>query len=605
MRSLIDNHCLNLHTGAITASYSHPQYIATGAEDGSVIVRSHSGSFRREFHREGQITGLCIPSTGECIAVVDEAGSVAVYNLKSGEIIFVQPGKPSRSFLSVSINHTQTKIAALGTDGVLRCWELPSQVRDINWPEHMGQTLQFDNRGERILILTDQGQPRLYDLKRPATLEFEYVNTHMEHALLIHNNAKVLLGGPYGLVILDTNSRMILTRSTSEQSSGIIGIAVSPKEDRVAALTHRSVHLFSLPDLQPLESYKHKVPDVQNTIVWTPRSLYVGGPTGQLHSRNDDAPCPPIDKSTAIGQFRIATHSDFFYIWKNNNRVGGMKLPHQPKVVSINRSGSLIVVSYMFAPVQVYDAKSGELIMNAHESTINPEAVFVGSTHPIILVQQANGGCKWWNLNTQQGFALNWTVTSTLTSGGTWMGVVTPSGEIQILDPSTGKPCMPNPEKPFAIPKQLCFVNRSPTLLVYDSEGVLSRYDLLPSIEDDIPASADDIVQITRNIDKIWGITGGKYCAMRINESDHFDYLWVPLDGEREPHTVNNLVLGSSIDIEHGSIVSPAKGEAILEMDAFGNDDIVYRSLSQSEWIAFNNKTVLAKSKNALRLTGQ
>ncbi|MEC8378959.1 MAG: hypothetical protein VXZ96_01475 [Myxococcota bacterium] len=603
MRSLIDNHCHNLHSSPVSTVYCHPQYIASGAEDGTVVVRSHSGSFRRQFIVEGPVTGICIPSTGEGIAVVDSAGSISAFDIKSGERFFHQPGKASRSFLAVALNHTHTKIAGLGADGVLRIWELPSEVRDINWPEHMGQTLQFDHRGERLLTITDKGQPRLYNLKHPATLEFEYINTHMEHAHLIHHNSKVLLGGPYGLITLDSNSRHILRSSISERSSGILGIAVSPQEDRVAALTHRSVHILSLPDLQPVDSYKHKVSNVQNAIAWTPRGIFIGGPTGQMHGRRDPAPCPPIHTASSIGSFRLAAHQKLFFIWRNNKRVGGMELPHEPKQIIINRSGSLIAVSFQFAPVQVYDAKSGELVMNAHESTINAKEIFVGSTHPIILVQLANGGCKWWDLNTQKGFALNWPVCSTLTAGGTWMGVITPAGDIQILDPTTGKPCLPSPEKPMAMPVSLAFVNRSPTLLTFDNEKVLTRYDLLPSAEDNIPAVGEDIVQITRNVDKIWGVTGGKYCALRITEKDHIDYLWVPLNGERDPHIVEKVPFGSDIDVENGKIIQIAKAEAILERDAFGNEEMVMRSLSLDDWIGFNAQTIIAKSENALLIT--
>ena len=183
------------------------------------------------------------------------------------------------------------------------------------------------------------------------------------------------------------------------------------------------------------------------------------------------------------------------------------------------------------------------------------------------------------------------------------MGVITPAGDIQILDPTTGKPCLPSPEKPMAMPVSLAFVNRSPTLLTFDNEKVLTRYDLLPSAEDNIPAVGEDIVQITRNVDKIWGVTGGKYCALRITEKDHIDYLWVPLNGERDPHIVEKVPFGSDIDVENGKIIQIAKAEAILERDAFGNEEMVMRSLSLDDWIGFNAQTIIAKSENALLIT--
>ena len=62
---------------------------------------------------------------------------------------------------------------------------------------------------------------------------------------------------------------------------------------------------------------------------------------------------------------------------------------------------------------------------------------------------------------------------------------------------------------------------------------------------------------------------------------------------------VPNLLPYAWVDPETGTILQPARGSAILEMDMEGNESRVLRTLPEGEWISFNARGVVAASENS------
>jgi hypothetical protein len=168
--------------------------------------------------------------------------------------------------------------------------------------------------------------------------------------------------------------------------------------------------------------------------------------------------------------------------------------------------------------------------------------------------------------------------------------VVTPKGAVRVLDPATGKDAIPAPEPLASVPiKLLSFINRKPDMLVLDEEGVLSTYDLAASVTESTPAKGRDLLDFNVPVDRLWGITGGKYAAIRFQEPDKgtATVITVDLESAEVVAEVPNLLPYVWVDPETGFILQPARGNAIQELDLYGAERRILRALPEGEWIAF------------------
>jgi hypothetical protein len=248
--------------------------------------------------------------------------------------------------------------------------------------------------------------------------------------------------------------------------------------------------------------------------------------------------------------------------------------------------------------LQVYDAQTGSPLFDRGGK--NPSAVQVSVGGEVVALQLETGGLRWWHLRTNRGFSLPWPKAHTLSGSGTWLGVVTPKGAVRILDPSTGEDAIAAPSPLSDSPIQLIdFVNRSPELLVLDSEGVLGHYDLTDSVQSGRPASGRDILAIHVPVDKIWGVTGGELVAMRLPNGDQCTILWVSLSRGEVVGEVSELPASAEVDDEHGRILIPSRAGAMLELSETGAELRVLRDLPDNEWISFGPNGILGASKGA------
>jgi hypothetical protein len=211
----------------------------------------------------------------------------------------------------------------------------------------------------------------------------------------------------------------------------------------------------------------------------------------------------------------------------------------------------------------------------------------------------AGGGLWVYDLGKNTGYRLPWVQTFSLSGGGTWIGAITPKGHVKVLDPATGKDAIPPPEPLADVPiRLLSFVNRMTDMLVLDDEGVLSKYDLAVSVTEKRPAKGQDILDFHVAIDRLWGITGGKYAAIRFQEPDQGTATVITVDVHKGEVVaeVPNLLPYVWVDPENGFILQPARGGAVLELDMYGNERRVFRALPEGEWIAFGPQGVLDSS---------
>jgi hypothetical protein len=199
-------------------------------------------------------------------------------------------------------------------------------------------------------------------------------------------------------------------------------------------------------------------------------------------------------------------------------------------------------------------------------------------------------------------FELDWVKHFSLSGGGTWLGCVTPKGNIRVIDPANGQDAIPAPEPMSEVPvKLLSFVNRRPDMLVLDEDGVMSVYDLAVSVKENRPAQGNDVLDLNVAVDRLWGITGGKFAAVRFQEAEAgtATIIFVDLEAGEVVSEVPNLLPYVWVDPENGFILQPARGGAIQEFDMYGAERRVLRILPEGEWIAFGPNGILDASEGA------
>ena len=270
----------------------------------------------------------------------------------------------------------------------------------------------------------------------------------------------------------------------------------------------------------------------------------------------------------------------------------------RPVEARTDRDGHLLVARPARGPIQVFRCKDGKAIFDGGPQTSGAKDFAVGGS--VVAVTLASGGLRWWDLDGNRGFELGWPMGMALSGGGTWLGVITPRGMVKILDPRSGKEAVPSPEPLADVPvRLLSFVNRQPVLMVLDEEGVLGHYDLTKSVNTGTPAVGTDVLTINVDVDRIWGITGGQYCALRLPEEDSCTILWVDVHAQEVVHEVTDLAPNAWVDAESGTIIEPSRSSAILERSMSGAERRVIRALPEGEWIVFGPRGILDASSGA------
>jgi len=379
--------------------------------------------------------------------------------------------------------------------------------------------------------------------------------------------------------------------------SGILDLQLSPDGSRAAVITQRSVHVFSLPELEPLDSFRHGAPDPTGATLWHAGGVRVAGIDGLLHGGGGGS-LGAVTVVTGAGDHRAAIHGEVASLWNGDAQHSIIELGMNAVDMRMNRDGSLLVARPARGPIQVFRTRDGSAIFDGGPQTSGARDIAVGGS--VVAVALASSGIRWWDLSGNRGFELNWPKAMALSGGGTWLGVVTPRGAVKILDPRTGKEAIVDPTPLAEVPvKNLAFFNRQAALVVLDEEGVLGHYDLGRSVESVASAQGRDVLTINVEVDRIWGVTGGQYCALRLPEENSCTILWVDVHAQEVVQEVTGLSSNAWVDVENGTILEPARSSAILERNMSGAERRVIRSLPEGEWIVFGPRGILEASPGA------
>ena len=605
MSALVDQFCPNIHDAPITAAAFDPVSgtIATADSSGMVAVqRPGEATPQLQFQPGVGVHGaLDLIHGGTLVAIGDEAGSIGVYRTDNGEPVFVEqrqgPRGRVRAFRGVALKAQASRLASISKDNLIRIWDLTHGERIFAWQGFSGSTVEFDPRGERLLAMDTTGQPKLMDLMRVEALHMDRLQTPAEQATFTHDGTMVVAAGPSGISLLQVADGALVHSFATRGGSGIIQLVLSPDGRQAGAITRRSVHIFSLPSLQPVESFRHGAPSPTEAAYWSPTGVKVAGDDGLMHSGGAGS-AGPVTLTGGFGDHRVAVHGSRIAYWHGSRRRIEIDTDTPLRQVHVDRDGRLLVAQPRRGPIQVYNCQSGRKVFDGGPETSGAPNVGVGRA--VVAVQLRGGGCRWWDLENNRGFELKWPQVMALSGGGTWLGVVTPRGYVHILDPMTGKDAIPPPEPLADFPvKQLAFVNRRPDLLILDEEGVLGHYDLADSVRSGKPATGRDVITINVEVDRIWGITGGQYCAMRLPEGESCSILWVDIHANEVVHEITGLDRYAWVDAENGLILEPARASAMLEREMDGKARRVLRALPDGEWISFGWRGIIEASERA------
>jgi hypothetical protein len=380
----------------------------------------------------------------------------------------------------------------------------------------------------------------------------------------------------------------------------MITVQVSADGRELAAITRRSVHRFSVPDLTPVSSKPHGAPD-PSVGWWDPEGIAVFGSDGQLHRPGEKGHLEPLVCVTGFGKHRVAVHGEMIAIWDKGHRKRPFNARKRFVEVQIDRDGRLLCGLEDDGPIHILEARTGRHLVNAGAESINTSKMAVGG--PIVAFMKQDGGLRWFDLKNNRVLELPWVQNFALSGSGTWIAAITPAGRVRIIDPQSGNDAVPSPDPLADVPVQIVsFVNRSPQLLVLDQQGVLGIYDLTDSVNNKTAATGSEILDFNVDIDQVWGLTGGHVAAIRIQDYDNgtASIVFVDLDKGQVISEVKELLPYVVVDLESGNLLQPERGNAIIELDSEGMENRIYRSLPGNEWFTIGTEGLENASPNAL-----
>ena len=150
-------------------------------------------------------------------------------------------------------------------------------------------------------------------------------------------------------------------RATVPGGSGLAALVQSPDGDRVAAVSARSVHVFTVPGLTAAESWRHGAVE-PGGAVWDAAGVRVGGADGMLHERDVVAPGSVVAVS-GFGERRAALHGEAVAAWRGDTAEATWPVP--PSLdVAMDRDGRLFAVTTEDGRVVVLDARTGATVLD-------------------------------------------------------------------------------------------------------------------------------------------------------------------------------------------------------------------------------------------------
>ena len=317
MASLVNQFCPNVHDAPITAAAYDPWSGVTATADASGLVavtRAGEASPGLLFKPGVGVTGaLGIIRGGTMIAVGDDDGTIGVYSTQNADCYFQEARDGARgrvrAMRGVAISPEGARVATIAIDGLLRIWDITKGEREIAWQGFGGVSVEFDQSGTRVLCLDANGQPRLVDLLSHQGLPMDKLQTPAERAVFSLDGTLVVTAGQSGIALLRVVDGVMVASFATRGGSGILNVVQRPDGEQIGAVSQRSVHIFSMPDLQPADSTKHGAPEPSGAAYWGPAGIRVGGSDGLMHGGGSGS-AGPVTCVGGFGDHRIACHSD-------------------------------------------------------------------------------------------------------------------------------------------------------------------------------------------------------------------------------------------------------------------------------------------------------
>ncbi|GDX83392.1 hypothetical protein LBMAG42_52030 [Deltaproteobacteria bacterium] len=608
MPSLADRFCPNVHDVAITAAAYDPWsgVLATADKSGLVAIQragevTPGHTFTPGAEGVGVTGALGLIRGGSLLAVGDDEGTIGVYRTDNGEAVFQERREGGRgrvrAMRGVAVSPEGGRVATIAVDGLLRIWDIANGRREVAWQGFGGATVDFDGHGQRVLCLDAQGQPRLVDLISHQGLPMDRLQMPADRAVFSLDGTLVIAAGPSGLSLLRLVDGRLVASFAARGGSGMLGVVQRPDGQQVGAVSTRSVHIFSMPALEPVESVRHGAPDPSGAAWWGQEGIRVGGSDGLPHG-GEEAAAGPVTVVGGFGDTRLAGHGDRVVVWQGNHRGRTIEVGAAIRETLVDRDGRYVLVLPERGAMRLFDAKTGQSVFDAGAETAGARGVAVGGN--VVAAMLPNGGVRWWDLGRNRAWELLWPTEMALSHGGTWLGLVTPRGAVKIVEPGTGRDAVPDPRPAADVPiRLLTFVNRRPDLLVLDAENILAHYDLSKSARDGHPADARDVLQFGAAPDRIWGITGGQFAAVRIPDGATSTMMFVDIHKQVVVGEVAGAHRFAEVDAENGLVLEPARSGALLEREMNGVERRVLRSLPGGQWVAFGARGILDASEAA------
>lgn len=618
MSNLVNQYCPYVHEAPISAAVYEPYNQTKAIADAQGNIAVYRGSSSKPFavfKMDGAIRGsMFMLPRGELLAVGDDNGGIRVYNLNTTSPMFEEirdgaRGK-TRAFRAVTLSPTGSLLAAISIDNILRIWNLQTGERQ-NFKGFAGSSLEFDARGERLLLIGEDAIPKLFHLHRTEINVCEKPFTPIEHVRFSRDYQFIFAAGPGGFVLYQTMTLKQINGKAVQKFSGMLSVVSHPVENKMAIFSKRSTYLLGLPDLEIYEQFSHGAPEPSNSGIWEMNNVSIGGQDGIMHSKGEESGVPPTHSVYALQQFQVLCHHHMISIFNNNQRIFLFSVQKEIKEAKISRDGLFLVVSFAKSPMEAYQLKPGQApkkILEGPPDTIDPASIWVS---PIaVAVEPKQGGSYWWHFQSNQGMQIQWAKNITMTEGGKWLGMTTPEGNIQIIDTMTGKKALPDP-KPTSAANivRIAFMGKSSILLALDNEGYLISYDLSSDMIKG--AEGKDIMQINSTVQNLWAIQGGQIACVQLQEPGFCRLLYLDITEQQPPQLADNLPHSVYVNSANGAIVQPATCSALLEQHMIRPQQTpqqlvaqpvfprVYRSLPNNQWLIYTDTNIIALSEQA------
>lgn len=604
MTRLLDQYCAEPHNAAITAAARDPASGATVTADKEGVVAITPPRSRYPmlvFQVGGPVQGAVAMNHGGSLAAVgDDTGAVQIFRTDTGDVVFHDAREgaagAARAMRAMAFSSREAWLATLSVDGIIRIYDYQRGRRINNFDGYRGgRTLEFDPaRPDRLLAIDSRGQPVLIEVATGVILEFEQIPGGVQAARFTGDGRYVVTMGQTGVSLLALPEQS-LVRAQQSRGGALVNVLVHPDGNRVAALSARSCHVLSLPDLELIASERHGAANPTGAAYWDRRSVQVGGEDGRFRRPGAGDPLGHAVCVSGTEDHRVVVHGSKIAIWHRGTRFRSLDARAAYVEVRIDREGALLVALAENGPLHVYDLRQRKFLFDAGVESIDSPRFAVGG--PIVAFQTTRGGLKWFDLANDRGFQLDDVTAFALSGSGSLLAVADRAGGLRLLDPSTGDRRVESPVEPLHA-RVLAFVNRSPELLALDEDGVLSYYDLRPNPRSPVPVR-QEILAFSVPVDEIWGLTGGTTAALRLQDPQYGTSIAFVNLRDGNVQEVSGIPAWTSVDADTGVVMYPELGCAVVELDRTGREHRVLRSLPDDEWISFGPEGVLASSPGA------